>query len=125
GRLAGGFGTVDLDDAAAGKTADAQRDVEAERSGRYSLDLDERLAGAEPHDRALAKGAFDLRERRGQRFFLVHTVSFNEAKCCFRHRSYSFSYPIPFPRPSRLSCAGESPVGNSMYLICSFLQDTD
>ena len=31
-RLAGGFGTVDLDDAAARQTADAERDVEAEQA---------------------------------------------------------------------------------------------
>ena len=70
-RLARGFRPVDLDDAAAGQAADAERDVEAERTRRDGLDFNRLLALAEPHDRALAEGALDLRERRVESFRLV------------------------------------------------------
>ena len=70
-RLAGGFRAVDLDDPAARQAADAERDVEAERAGRDGLDLDRLLALAEPHDRAFAEGALDLRQRRVERLRLV------------------------------------------------------
>ena len=39
-RLARGFRPVDLDDAALGQAADAERDVEPERAGRDRLDVD-------------------------------------------------------------------------------------
>ena len=73
-RLARRFRPVDLDDAAAGQTADAERDVEAERTRRDGFDFHRLLALAEPHDRALAEGALDLRERRVEsfRFFFIH-----------------------------------------------------
>src|SRR3546814_9195210 len=61
-RLARAFRPVDLDDAAARETADAQGDNEPKRAGRNGLDLD-RLARAEAHGRALAEGAVDLRQR--------------------------------------------------------------
>ena len=70
-RLARRFRPVDLDDAAARQAADAERDVEPERAGRDGLDLHRLLALAEPHDRALAEGALDLRERRVESFRLV------------------------------------------------------
>ena len=57
--LAGRFRSVDLDDAAARKAADAEGDVEAEGAGRDGLDLD-RLVALEAHDRAFAEAALDL-----------------------------------------------------------------
>ncbi len=73
-RLTGGFRPVDLDDAAAGQTADAERDVEAERTRRNGLDFHGLLAFAEPHDRAFAEGALDLGQRRVEsfRFIFIH-----------------------------------------------------
>ena len=71
-RLARAFRPVDLDDAAVRQAADAERDVEAERAGRNGLDLDDLLVRAEPHDRALAESAFDLRQRRFQCLGFVH-----------------------------------------------------
>ena len=60
-RLAGRLGAVDLDDAAAGQAADAERDVQ--RDGAGGDDLDGRaLVAAEAHDRALAELAVDLGE---------------------------------------------------------------
>ena len=79
GRLARGLRPVDLDDAAARQSADAERDVEPDTAGRDRLDLDH-LALAEPHDRALAEIALDLLERRVQSLGPVHTVPFDEAK---------------------------------------------
>src|SRR5262249_36233321 len=65
GRLAGGFRTVDLHDAAAGVTADAQRDVEAQRSRRNRGHvLREGLLVAETHDRTLAELLFDRLDRQ-------------------------------------------------------------
>jgi hypothetical protein len=69
--LAGRFRPVDLDDPAARQPADAERDVEPERARRDGLDLDRLLALAEPHDRALAEGPLDLRQRRVDRLRLV------------------------------------------------------
>ena len=62
--LARGLRSVDLDDAAARQPADAERDVERQRSGRHDLDLLGLLFGAEPHDRALAELLFDRGDRQ-------------------------------------------------------------
>jgi hypothetical protein len=70
-RLARRLRPVDLDHPAARQAADAEGDVEAERSGRDDLDVVDDLALAEPHDRALAVLLLDLREsgRQGLGFF--------------------------------------------------------
>ena len=55
--------TVDLDDAAARKTTDAEGDVEGDGTG--GDDFDRRaLVAAQPHDRALSELAVDLGEGR-------------------------------------------------------------
>ena len=79
-RLARGFRPVDLDHPAARQAADAERDVEPQRAGRDRLDLDRLLVLAQPHDRALAEGPLDLRQRCVQRLGLVHGCPFHEAK---------------------------------------------
>ena len=62
-RLARGFRAEDLDDAAARDAADAEGGIDRERTGRD--DGDGHLGPlAEPHDRALAELALDLRQRR-------------------------------------------------------------
>jgi hypothetical protein len=71
GGLARRFRAVDLDDAAARQAADAQRDVQAKRSGGDHLDVLELLALAQPHDRALAELLLDLGQRDLQRLALV------------------------------------------------------
>ena len=80
--LARGFRPVDLDHAAARQAADAERDVEPERAGGHGLDVHRLPVLAEPHDRALAEAALDLRQRgiKGLRF--VHGRSFDETKRC-------------------------------------------
>jgi hypothetical protein len=65
-RLAGGLRAVDLDHAATRQAADAQRDVKAQRAGGHDLDVLDRLAFAQAHDRALAELLVDLRQRRLQ-----------------------------------------------------------
>src|SRR6185437_8840833 len=83
-RLARAFRPVDLDDAALGQAADAQRDIEAQRAGRDRLDL-QRLALAELHDRTLAEGPLDLGERRVQGLVLVlHAFFLDQFQRC-RH----------------------------------------
>src|SRR5690606_7776160 len=62
GRLSGRFRSVDLDDAAAGKTADAERHIERDGSRGNHLDRSA-LVTAEAHDGALAELTVDLRER--------------------------------------------------------------
>ena len=62
GGLAGGLGSVELDDAAAGQAPDAERQVEAERAGGDDLDALLRLDLAELHDGALAELLADLGE---------------------------------------------------------------
>jgi len=92
--LAGGFGPVDLDDAAAGEPADAERDVEAERARRDRLDLDHLLVLAEPHDRTLAEGTLDLAEGGFEGFLLVHialVALINELNRWFRHSGSPYS----------------------------------
>ena len=54
-RLAGGFGSVDLDHAAARNAADAERMVDADGSGRDARYRRHRAARTEAHDRALAE----------------------------------------------------------------------
>src|SRR5271168_2936454 len=83
--LARGFRAVNFDDAAARQAADAERDVEAERTGRNRLDLHRLLVLAQAHDRALAERALDLRERRVERLGLVHKSSFHDAKIGLAH----------------------------------------
>jgi hypothetical protein len=61
GRLAGGLRAVDLDDAALGQAADAERDVERDGAGGDHLDGGTPVV-AEAHDRALAELAVDLAE---------------------------------------------------------------
>ena len=61
GRLARRLRAEDLDDAAAGQAADAEREVERERAGGDGRDPDVALL-AEPHDGALAELLLDLAE---------------------------------------------------------------
>ena len=75
--LARALGPVDLDDAALGQPADAERDVEADRAGRDRLDV-EGGRRSEAHDRALAEAALDLRQRGFERLLLVHAASFGK-----------------------------------------------
>ena len=70
-RLAGCLGPEDLDDAAAGQAADAERDVERERAGRDRPDGYLR-AVAHPHHRALPELSLDLTERDVERFLATH-----------------------------------------------------
>ncbi|MBS1183184.1 MAG: hypothetical protein H6Q99_3064 [Proteobacteria bacterium] len=78
-RLARRLRTVDLDDTPLRQAADAERNVETERAGRYRLDF-HHLPLAEAHDGPLAESPLDLRQRGVERFGLVHRGSFHEAK---------------------------------------------
>ena len=65
--LAGGFGAVDLGDAAARDAADADRGIEVDGAGGDGGDLDSRALRAHPHDGALAELLLDLGDGQGQR----------------------------------------------------------
>ncbi|MND38289.1 hypothetical protein D3C80_289910 [compost metagenome] len=70
GGLAGGFGTVDLDDTAFRQAADAEGDVQAQGAGGNGRDgLAVMVAHA--HYRALAELLFDLAQGSSQRALLV------------------------------------------------------
>ena len=73
-RLAGGLRAVDLDDPAPGQPADAEGEVEGERTRRDRLDPDV-APFAEPHDRALAELLLDLAEGHVERLVTIHRGS--------------------------------------------------
>ena len=79
-RLTGGFGSVDLDDAAARKATDSEGDVEGEGAGRDHLDGGT-VVVTQSHDRALAELFIDLRERHFER--LVAIVGDRLCRGCF------------------------------------------
>ena len=61
--LARGFRAVNFNHAAAGQATHAQGNVQAQRAGGNHLDVLDRLAFTQAHDRALAELLFDLRQR--------------------------------------------------------------
>src|SRR6185437_2297109 len=77
---------INFDDTATRQTADAQCDVEAQRSGGDNLDVFDRLTCAEPHDRPFAELLFDLRERGSKRLALFSRQS-SRAFLAFFHES--------------------------------------
>ena len=99
-RFTRGFRPVNLDHPAARQAADAERDVEAQRTGRYRVGL-EHLALAELHDRAFAEGAVDLRQRRLQRPLPVALFppANDPQNCLSHHRSLLISQRRPNPKP--------------------------
>jgi hypothetical protein len=70
-RLARRLGAKDLDDAAAGQPADAEREVERERARRDRAHRDLRLV-AHAHDGALAEVPLDLPEGDVQCLLAIH-----------------------------------------------------
>src|SRR5688500_1757307 len=72
--LAGRFRPVDLDDATARQTADAERHVEAKRTCGDRGDLHHLAVTAQSHDGAFAESPLDLAERSIQRLRFVHPV---------------------------------------------------
>ncbi|SLC96225.1 Uncharacterised protein [Mycobacteroides abscessus subsp. massiliense] len=75
GGLTRGLRTIDLDDAATGQTADAERHVQCDGAGRDHGDGLAHLV-AEPHDRALAEALVDLCERELESLLAIR---------CLRH----------------------------------------
>src|ERR1700740_1765839 len=90
GRLARGFGAIDLDDPAAREAANPERNIKAERACRYSFDLNGLLIFAKAHDRAFAKSPFDLRQSGVERLGFVHGRPFHETEVCEGHGDLSF-----------------------------------
>ena len=70
-RLTRRLRSVDLDDAAARETADAERDIEGDRAGGHDLD-GSALVAAEAHHRALPELPVDLGEGRFQGLLAVN-----------------------------------------------------
>ena len=87
--LARRLGPEDLDDAAAGDAADAQRVVDADRSGRDAGHRGDR-ALPEPHDGALAELFLDLAHRHVDGLVALAQIPFlghGYLTTCRRHRS--------------------------------------
>jgi hypothetical protein len=126
--LAGRFRPENLDHPPPRQTADTERNIQPERTGRDRFDLDP-VALAELHDRAFAKLALDLGERGGQRLRLIHGRTFNDTQGGLRHERALLMTDESGGVYARLSPA--SPLGwfrtvravsteqDSTYTICS------
>src|SRR5580700_8421728 len=101
--LAGALWPVNLDNPPARQPADAERDVETQRSGRYDLGIGGCLARSELHDRTLAESAFYLPERRVQSPLLVHCFLVQEAQCGLHWSVLLIPYPM-MPCNAARSC---------------------
>ena len=77
--LTGTFRPVDLNDTSLRQTADAQRDIQTERTSRNALDF-YGLSLAHAHNGAFTKGSFNLGKRCIQCFIFVHLIALNKAK---------------------------------------------
>src|ERR1043166_4355431 len=101
GGFARGFRSEDLDDAAAGHAADAERVVNADRASGNGVDgLDGALL-AQAHDRSFAELLFDLADGKlhGFHAFAIHpVVAFNE---CWWHQDLLFPLAAG-PTPGRV-----------------------
>jgi hypothetical protein len=78
--------TIDFHDTATRQAADAERNVQSERTGGDHLNVFDRLTCAEPHDRPFAELLFDLRERCSQGLALLGSHS-SRAFLAFFHES--------------------------------------
>ena len=74
-RLSGTLGPVNLENAPAGQTTDAEREIQPERAGRDHLDTLVTGLGSHTHDRAFAERTLDLRQCCIQRLVLLHVRS--------------------------------------------------
>src|SRR6516164_2921378 len=83
--LAGTLRSIDLDDTAARQSTDAECNIKTERSRRDHLCFGRGFARTEFHNRTLAKGTFDLAERRVQSPLLVHRFLVQKAQRCLHH----------------------------------------
>ncbi len=80
------FRPVNFDYTTTRQTADAQCDVESQRSRGDHLDIFDCLTRAEPHDRPFAELFFNLRERGSERLALFSSQS-SRAFLAFFHES--------------------------------------
>jgi hypothetical protein len=79
--LARGFRPENLDHATARNTADAERNVEAQRAGRNGFDFVGRARVAEPHHRAFSELFFDLAQRSCESFLTILFHGESSTKC--------------------------------------------
>ena len=111
--LAGGLGPEDLDDPSARDSADTERRVDRQRTGRNDRDGHVGTV-AQAHDRAFPELSLDLRQRRLDgapflvRFHARHVMVpyLRDYRCALRLRWKRSHPPIP-PQPRGLAaCAG-------------------
>src|SRR3984893_11276316 len=117
-RLAGALWAVNLDNPPARQPANAERDVETQRSGRYYLGIGGSLARSELHDRTLAESAFYLPERRVQRPLLVHCFLVQEAQCGLHWSVLLIPYPM-LPCNAARDCCPELPCVHLLSNQCN------
>ena len=124
-RLARALRPEHLDDAATRQATNAQRHVEAQRTGRDGRNLRHHPALAKLHHRALAEGAVDLCDRRLQRALLVAVVLAHQFQirlschlatlpCHDSHLVFGRDPPGPAP------CEPQLVHGLFLLPICSF-----
>src|SRR5690606_26036425 len=104
-----------LDDAAAGQSADSQRDVEAERARRNGLDRNDGVL-AEAHHGTLAEVPLDLAQRGCESLVLVHYSPVDDTqRCGSTHMVVLLISCTPGPR----NASGWDVNVHRMCLVCS------
>ena len=86
-RLARAFGSVNLDDAAASETADAERHVQPERARGDHFELLIVTALTQAHDRAFAERTLNLTQRAVECLGLVHRITSCRSAVVWRCRT--------------------------------------
>ena len=78
--LARAFRPIDFNNPALRQAANAEGDIQAQRTGRDRLHVDLMIVRAELHYGALAELLLDVGQRRIKRLVLVHYIPFDDAK---------------------------------------------
>ncbi|MNY27333.1 hypothetical protein D3C86_1612380 [compost metagenome] len=87
-RLTRAFRAINFNDAPLRQTADAERDIQAERTRRNGLHLNHIFIGTELHNRSLAERPFDLGERRFQCLAFIHRFILYETQRILCHPNH-------------------------------------
>ena len=81
-RLARAFRAIDFNDPPLGQSADTQRDIQTQRSGRRRLDIHRGFPGSKLHYRALAEEIYIREEGRLVRIPFEEILYFEKRKLC-------------------------------------------
>ncbi|QTK78213.1 hypothetical protein AT6N2_C0285 [Agrobacterium tumefaciens] len=87
-RFTRAFRTINFNDTPLRQTADAERDIQAERARRNGFHFNHIFIGTELHDRSLAERPFDLGERRFQCLAFIHRFILYETQRILCHPNH-------------------------------------